>query len=82
VLNGLKEGSPEHSGLHAILGCAGAAASSQSCSAGALGGSASSVLAGLFNETSPNETNEEREAKRNIIASVVTGIAAMNNPNG
>ncbi|MBS7558470.1 hemagglutinin repeat-containing protein [Pseudomonas sp. RC4D1] len=82
VLNGLKEGSPEHAGLHAILGCAGAAASNQSCSAGALGGSASSVLAGLFNETSPNETNEEREAKRNIIASVVTGIAAMNNPNG
>jgi filamentous hemagglutinin len=82
VLNGLKEGSPEHAGLHAILGCAGAAASSQSCSAGALGGSASSVLAGLFNETNPNETSEEREAKRNIIASVVTGIAAMSNPNG
>ncbi|WDH56027.1 hemagglutinin repeat-containing protein [Pseudomonas chlororaphis] len=82
VLNGLKEGSPEHAGLHAILGCAGAAASNQSCSAGALGGSASSVLAGLFNETDPNETNEEREAKRNIIASVVTGIAAMSNPNG
>ncbi|WP_448120158.1 hypothetical protein [Pseudomonas veronii] len=82
VINGLKEGSPEHAGLHAILGCAGAAASQQSCSAGALGGSASSVLAGLFNETDPNETKEEREAKRNIIASVVTGIAAMSNPNG
>lgn len=47
-----------------------------------VGGSASSVLAGLFNETDPNETSEEREAKRNIIASVVTGIAAMSNPNG
>ncbi|WP_339437709.1 hemagglutinin repeat-containing protein [Pseudomonas sp. EL_65y_Pfl1_R32] len=82
VINGLKEGSPEHAGLHAILGCAGAAASNQSCSAGALGGSASSLLAGLFNETSPNETSEEREAKRNIIASMVTGIAAMSNPNG
>jgi filamentous hemagglutinin len=82
VINGMKEGSPEHASLHAILGCAGAAASSQSCSAGALGGSASSLLAGLFNETSPNETSEEREAKRNIIASMVTGIAAMSNPNG
>lgn len=82
VIKGMKEGSPEHASLHAILGCAGAAASSQSCSAGALGGSASSLLAGLFNETSPNETSEEREAKRNIIASMVTGIAAMSNPNG
>ena len=82
VIKGMKEGSPEHASLHAILGCAGAAASSQSCSAGALGGSASSLLAGLFNETSVNETSEEREAKRNIIASMVTGIAAMSDPNG
>ncbi|WP_244652914.1 hemagglutinin repeat-containing protein [Pseudomonas viridiflava] len=72
----IREGDPIHTALHAILGCAGAAASSQSCSAGALGGAASSALAGLFNETSPNETNEEREAKRNIITSLVTGIAA------
>ncbi|WP_347929282.1 hypothetical protein [Pseudomonas helvetica] len=36
----------------------------------------------MFNETSPNETSEEREAKRNIITSLVTGIAAMSNPNG
>ncbi|MDP9711126.1 UNVERIFIED_ORG: filamentous hemagglutinin [Pseudomonas fluorescens] len=82
VKKGLKEGSPEHAALHAILGCAGAAASNQSCSAGALGGSASSVLAGLFADSDPNETAIEREAKRNIITSLVTGIAAMSNPNG
>ena len=82
VKKGLKEGSPEHAALHAILGCAGAAASSQSCSAGALGGSAASVLAGLFADADPNETAVEREAKRNIITSLVTGIAAMSNPNG
>ncbi|WP_081791037.1 hemagglutinin repeat-containing protein [Pseudomonas umsongensis] len=82
VKKGLKEGSPEHAALHAILGCAGAAASSQSCSAGALGGSAASVLAGLFADADPNETAIEREAKRNIITSLVTGIAAMSNPNG
>ncbi|MFJ2464093.1 hemagglutinin repeat-containing protein [Pseudomonas sp. NPDC087615] len=82
VKKGLKEGSPTHAALHAILGCAGAAASSQSCSAGALGGSAASVLAGLFADTDPNETAIEREAKRNIITSLVTGIAAMSNPNG
>ena len=82
VKKGLKEGSPEHAALHAILGCAGAAASNQSCSAGALGGSAASVLAGLFADADPNETATEREAKRNIITSLVTGIAAMSNPNG
>ncbi|TPG72825.1 hypothetical protein EAH74_32930 [Pseudomonas mandelii] len=82
VKKGLKEGSPEHAALHAILGCAGAAASNQSCSAGALGGSAASVLAGLFADSDPNETAVEREAKRNIITSLVTGIAAMSNPNG
>ncbi|OOG11866.1 hypothetical protein BMS17_07125 [Pseudomonas sp. C9] len=82
VKKGLKEGSPEHAALHAILGCAGAAASNQSCSAGALGGSAASLLAGLFADSDPNETAIEREAKRNIITSLVTGIAAMSNPNG
>ncbi len=82
VKKGLKEGSPEHAALHAILGCAGAAASNQSCSAGALGGSAASLLAGLFADSDPNETAVEREAKRNIITSLVTGIAAMSNPNG
>jgi len=82
VKKGLKEGSPEHAALHAILGCAGAAASNQSCSAGALGGSAASVLAGLFDDADPNETASQREAKRNIITSLVTGIAVMSNPNG
>ncbi|WP_395607452.1 hemagglutinin repeat-containing protein [Pseudomonas sp. B22129] len=81
VAEGLPEGSPEHTALHAILGCAGAAASNQSCSAGALAGSASSVLAGLFATPRPDETNEEREAKRNIITSLVTGIAAITDPN-
>ncbi|MFK3799587.1 hypothetical protein [Pseudomonas sp. NPDC088444] len=47
-----------------------------------MGGAAASVLAGLFKETSPDETNEEREAKRNIITSLVTGIAAMSDPGG
>ncbi|MFS2094924.1 hemagglutinin repeat-containing protein [Pseudomonas sp. Pseusp11] len=82
VKKGLKEGSPEHAALHAILGCAGAAASNQSCSAGALGGSAASLLAGLFADSDPNETAIEREAKRNIITSLVTGIAAMSSPYG
>ncbi|MFL1418942.1 hemagglutinin repeat-containing protein [Pseudomonas fildesensis] len=82
VVQGLKEGSPEHAALHAIVGCAGAAASNQSCSSGAVGASAASVLAGLFDDANPDETGEEREAKRNIITSLVTGIAAVTDPNG
>ncbi|WP_248805994.1 hemagglutinin repeat-containing protein, partial [Pseudomonas sp. MWU13-2100] len=60
VAAGLKEGSPEHVALHAILGCAGAAASNQSCSTGAVAGSAASVIAGLFSAPQPDETNQER----------------------
>ncbi|WP_241664247.1 hemagglutinin repeat-containing protein [Pseudomonas sp. Sample_21] len=82
VLKGLKEGSPVHAGLHAILGCAGAAASSQSCSAGALGGAAASVLTALFADPDPNETAADRETKRNLITSLVTAIAAASDPSG
>ncbi len=82
VLKGdIKEGDPIHTALHAILGCAGAVASSQGCSSGAMGGAASSVLTNLFKDTDPNETQSEREAKRNIITSLVTGIAAGSDPN-
>ncbi|WP_236123924.1 hemagglutinin repeat-containing protein [Pseudomonas cichorii] len=80
VVKGLKEGSPEHAALHAILGCAGAAASNQRCSVGAMGGAASSVLTRLFSEARPDETDAEREAKRNIITSLVAGIAFVSDP--
>lgn len=77
VANGsLIEGSPVHAALHGILACAGAAASSQSCGSGAAGAAASSVLTGLFSEASPNESEAQREAKRNLITSLVTGLAA------
>ncbi|CAM3889789.1 hemagglutinin repeat-containing protein [Ectopseudomonas alcaliphila] len=72
----LLEGSPAHAALHAIVACAGAAASNQSCSGGAAGAAASSLLTGLFNETSPDEGLAEREAKRNLIVSLVSGLAA------
>lgn len=70
----LKEGSPEHAALHAIVACAGAAASSQNCSDGAVGGAASSLLTNLFKEN-PDETNVDKENKRNIVTSLVAGIA-------
>ncbi|MCL2162393.1 MAG: hemagglutinin repeat-containing protein, partial [Betaproteobacteria bacterium] len=73
----VKEGSPEHAALHAIVACAGMAGSNQSCGAGAAGAAASSLLTGLFSETHPDETASERQAKANLITSLVTGIAMM-----
>ncbi|MEG5264167.1 hypothetical protein TRP66_07675 [Pseudomonas sp. JDS28PS106] len=72
----LVEGTPLHAALHGLVACAGAAASSQSCGSGAAGAAASSVLTGLFSEASPDETEQQREAKRNLIVSLVTGLAA------
>lgn len=72
----LIEGSPSHAALHGIVGCVGAAASSQSCGSGAAGAAASSLLTGLFSNASPEESETQREAKRNLIASLVTGLAA------
>ncbi|PKM25676.1 MAG: hypothetical protein CVV09_09490 [Gammaproteobacteria bacterium HGW-Gammaproteobacteria-13] len=81
VENGsLSEGSPLHAALHAIVGCGAAAASQQSCSAGAMGAAASSVLTGVFAEASPDESSEQREAKRNLLLSIITGIAAVTDP--
>ncbi|MHA6848779.1 hemagglutinin repeat-containing protein, partial [Ralstonia syzygii] len=75
----VKEGSPEHAGLHAIVACAGAAASSQNCGAGALGAAASSLLTNLFTDD-PNEANAGKDAKRNIVTSLVAGVAALVSP--
>jgi len=75
----LTEGSPLHAALHGILACAGSAASGQSCSSGAAGAAVSSLLTGLFSETDSTETSEQREAKRNLIISLVTGIASASN---
>ncbi|MDC7963392.1 DUF769 domain-containing protein [Xylella fastidiosa] len=72
----LTEGSPLHAALHALLACAGAAASQQRCSSGAQGAAASSVLTGLFSDPRPEDTAQDREAKRNLITSIVTGIAS------
>ncbi len=73
----LTEGSTLHAALHAIVACSGAAASRQGCGSAALGAAGSSLLTGLFSETSPDEKATEREAKRNLIISIVTGIGAI-----
>ncbi|MGV0131688.1 hemagglutinin repeat-containing protein [Burkholderia gladioli] len=66
--------------LHAIVGCAGAAASSQSCGAGAMGAATSSVLGSLL-APSANLSASEREARDNMVASLVAGVAAVSGQN-
>ncbi|WP_353193401.1 hemagglutinin repeat-containing protein [Pandoraea pnomenusa] len=66
--------------LHGIVGCAGAAASGGNCGAGAMGASASVVLNNLLQKAGAKSANEmsaeEKEARTNLVASVVAGIAA------
>ncbi|MGN7983744.1 hemagglutinin repeat-containing protein [Burkholderia sp. 22313] len=62
--------------LHAIVGCAGAAAGGQACGVGAMGAAASSVIGSLMAPTT-NMTVEEREARDNLVSSLVAGVAAI-----
>jgi filamentous hemagglutinin len=84
--NGVKQiadslGSDEaRAALHAIVGCAGAAASSQSCGAGAMGASASSVIGSLLGPTT-NMSAADREARENLVNSLVAGIASAGGVN-
>lgn len=69
----LSEGSPAHAALHAIVACADSAAGNQNCGSGSLGAAASSLLTDLFNDN-PDETPEQKEARRNLVTSLVAGI--------
>jgi len=69
------EGSATHATLHAIVACAGAIAGSQDCGSGALGAATSSLLTNLFVDA-PHESAEQKEAKHNLIATLVIGIVA------
>ncbi|WP_197387246.1 VENN motif pre-toxin domain-containing protein [Ralstonia pseudosolanacearum] len=66
--------------LHAIVGCAGAAASSQSCGAGAMGAATSSVLGSLLGPTD-GMTPDQKQARVNLVTSVVAGLAASTGVN-
>ncbi|UUM20808.1 IS4 family transposase [Mycoavidus sp. SF9855] len=70
----LAEGSPAHATLHALLATGGAVASNQNISASAIGGAKSSLLTNLF-KTDSDATQQEQEAKLNLLAGLVTGIA-------
>ncbi|VVE37884.1 hemagglutinin repeat-containing protein [Pandoraea terrigena] len=66
--------------LHGIVGCAGAAAVGSTCGAGAMGGAASVVLGNLLNAVADTRNDglsqPEKEARMNLIESVVAGITA------
>ncbi|SMF98487.1 Large exoproteins involved in heme utilization or adhesion [Burkholderia singularis] len=68
VENGtITEGSPLHAAMHAIVACAGAAASSQNCGAGAMGAAASSLLTNLFASPEPNMTEQGKRGADTIL---------------
>jgi len=83
VENGtLTEGSPLHAALHAIVACAGAAASSQNCGAGAMGAATASLLTNLFAPPGADMTEQDKQAKERIVASLVAGVAAVTGVGG
>nr|WKF57911.1 Toxin CdiA [Paraburkholderia busanensis] len=79
IADGLQDESAR-AALHAIVGCAGAAASSQSCGAGALGAATSSVLGSLLKPTD-GMTTSDREARDSLVTSLVAGVAAVSGQN-
>ncbi|WZB69748.1 hypothetical protein WJ968_27180 [Achromobacter xylosoxidans] len=60
--------------LHGIVGCAGAAGQGAACASGALGASAGSILNSLMG-TPEGLDPEQIEARRNLVTSLVAGIA-------
>jgi hypothetical protein len=84
----LQEGDLLHATLHAAVGGTGALLSSGnagSALSGAAGGAASSLLAKAFETIEPlkpGATNEGREARRNLITSIIAGGAAASGVSG
>ncbi|VVE34496.1 hemagglutinin-related protein [Pandoraea eparura] len=65
--------------LHAVTGCAGGAASSGNCDAGAMGAAAGSLLGSLLatgDKSRQDLSQSEREARVNLITSIVAGVTA------
>ncbi|MDB0577944.1 hemagglutinin repeat-containing protein [Ralstonia solanacearum] len=66
--------------LHAIVGCAGAAASSQNCGAGAMGAATSSLLGTLLGPTDGMSLSD-KQAREKLVTSLVAGIATATGVN-
>ncbi|QCS65093.1 hypothetical protein EC609_23055 [Achromobacter denitrificans] len=78
------EGSPGQIALHALLGCAGAAAKSSGCGGGAAGASAGIVLSQLMDQAFGKPAGKldpvEREARINLVTSLLAGLTATLDP--
>ncbi|OCZ70561.1 hypothetical protein A7P25_05545 [Achromobacter xylosoxidans] len=68
--------------MHAIVGCAGAAGKGSDCGAGALGAGSGAVLNALLAGDASKMTPEEKELRRNLIGSLVAGIAEASGVSG
>ncbi|KAA5919639.1 filamentous hemagglutinin N-terminal domain-containing protein [Achromobacter xylosoxidans] len=68
-------GEAARAALHAIVGCAGAAGTGASCSAGALGAGVGSVLNALLDEDGKKLNPAEKEQRSNLVQSLVAGIS-------
>lgn len=79
------EGSAGHAALHAVLGCAGAAAQGASCGAGGVGALSGVVLSKLLENLEGDGgkklSAEDQQTRVNWITSIVAGIAAAIDPN-
>ena|GEM_PF-1594993 len=60
--------------LHGVVACAGAMAKDASCATGALGASTGAVINNLLGSVD-GLSNEEKEARKNLVTSIVGGIA-------
>lgn len=78
------EGSPGQIALHALLGCAGAAAKSSGCGGGAAGASAGIAISKLMDEAFGTAADKldpaEREARINLVTSLLAGLTATLDP--
>ncbi|MDW5415713.1 hemagglutinin repeat-containing protein [Iodobacter sp. CM08] len=71
--------------LHAIASCAGAAASASNCSSAAVGAASSvvinNVLSEIENTNADKMTASEKEKRKNLVGSIITGIVAATDGN-
>jgi hypothetical protein len=74
------EGSAAHMALHAVLACAGAEATGSDCGTAALAASGGVIINTLLDQidgkSSTNLTPEEKEARANLINTLITGTTA------
>jgi hypothetical protein len=70
------EGSPAHIALHGLLACGGASAQGSDCGSAAMGASAGVVINTLLAGDPSKMTATQKENRRNLVATLVAGIAA------